>query len=404
MARAKNSATEEDIRKCLKGELDTLDPAKFNADTEDVVEHYCVFIKSLLKLTPRPNVSVLSKAAQKAFLKAEPDTCKKWAQSICNAIQHCRKKVKSMKSGSKLTPGVKCICDVLKKGNADVGSSPQPSKAAALPLQATSKRVLDSSPSASRVLKPNFSVSSSEPTPIKKARSTLLLTPPPGTPKPPSGASSSKAVVHISDSPVKQKAIVEWLDRATMEMKRRSPDGVIVATMEEGPDGFLLYRFPNVDAKATEVPNYTYQVFKNKKAMKKPAAACKAKAVAKKPAAMEAVIDSVEEEKIPEQIPPAAEANEEKPADPKVISMHLTKAKDKTYIQAKLEKSSGKKLLCNLQSSTSQQHLEIMLEVMTWGQNLPRTYPNSTFEDMKFSLLQHRDKLLAEARKGLAKP
>ena len=77
-------------------------------------------------------------------------------------------------------------------------------------------------------------------------------------------------------------------------------------SMEEGPDGFLLYRFPNEDAKATEVPNYTYQVFKNKKAMKKPAAACKAETVAKKPAAMEAVIDSVEEE-IPKQIPPAAE-------------------------------------------------------------------------------------------------
>ena len=115
MARTKNSATEENIRKCLKGELDTLDPAKFNTDTEDVVEHYCIFIKSLLRLIPRPNVSVLSNAAQKDFLKAEPDTCEKWAQSICNAIQHCRKKVKSIKSGSKLTPGVKCICDVLKK-------------------------------------------------------------------------------------------------------------------------------------------------------------------------------------------------------------------------------------------------------------------------------------------------
>ena len=63
--------------------------------------------------------------------------------------------------------------------------------------------------------------------------------------------------MHISDFPVKQKAIVEWLDRATMEMKRRSPDGVIVATMEERLDGFLLYRFSNEDAKATEVPNYT---------------------------------------------------------------------------------------------------------------------------------------------------
>ena len=73
MARAKNTASEEDLRKCLKGELDSLDPAKFNADTEDVVEAYCIFIRSLLRLTPRPNVSVLAKAAEKVFLKAEPD-------------------------------------------------------------------------------------------------------------------------------------------------------------------------------------------------------------------------------------------------------------------------------------------------------------------------------------------
>ena len=43
---------------------------------EDVVEHYSI-IKSLLKLTPRPNVSVPTKAAQKDFVKAEPDTCQK---------------------------------------------------------------------------------------------------------------------------------------------------------------------------------------------------------------------------------------------------------------------------------------------------------------------------------------
>ena len=51
-------------------------------------------------------------------------------------------------------------------------------------------------------------------------------------------ASSSKDVVHISDSPAKQKGHdLEWLDRATMEMKRRSADGAIVATMEEGCQG-----------------------------------------------------------------------------------------------------------------------------------------------------------------------
>ena len=67
MARAKNSATEKNIRKRLKGELDTLDPAKFNADTEDVVEHYCIFIKSLLRLTPRPKVSVHQRLPRKLF-------------------------------------------------------------------------------------------------------------------------------------------------------------------------------------------------------------------------------------------------------------------------------------------------------------------------------------------------
>ena len=147
--------------------------------------------------------------------------------------------------------------------------------------------------------------------------------------------------VHIGDSPVKQNAHdLEWLDRTTMEMKRRSPDGVIVGTMEEGPDGFLLYRFPNEDAKATEVPNYTYQVFKNKKAIfKKPAAA--GKAATKKPAS-DCVIGS-EKEKIPEEIPPVATAEgnekENSPANEKVIFLHMTKTKEKSYIQGKLEKN-----------------------------------------------------------------
>ena len=233
-------------------------------------------------------------------------------------------------------------------------------------------------------------MSSSEPTPITKARSNVLLTPPCGM------ASSSRDVVHISDVPAKQKGHdLEWLDRATMEMQRRSADGVIVATMEEGPDGFLLYRFPNEDANATEVPNYTYQVFKNKKTtFKKPAAA--GKAATKKPAASECVIGS-EKEEIPEEIPPVAsvEGNEKEnsPANEKVIAPHMTKAKEKSYIQGKLEKTSSKKLLCKLQSSQAS---------TTWRsycQNLLRTYPNSTFEDMKFSLLQHRDKLITEFRK-----
>ena len=148
MARAKNTVSEEDLKKCLKGELG--DPAKFNGDIEDVVDHYSIFIKSLLKLTPRPNVSVLTKAAQKVFVvKAEPDTCTKRAQSICNALLQKAQEYEEWDEALS-------SCE----------SSPQPTRTkkgtAALPLQSTSKRsrVLQpstSSPSSrSRILKPNF--------------------------------------------------------------------------------------------------------------------------------------------------------------------------------------------------------------------------------------------------------
>ena len=144
----------------------------------------------------------------------------------------------------------------------------------------------------------------------------------------------------------------------------------------------------------------SYIDFQNKKAIfKKPAAA--GKAATKKPAS-ECVIGS-EKEEIPEEIPPVATAEgsekENSPANEKVISLRVTKTKEKSYIQGKLEKTSSKKFLCNLQSSPSQRRLEIMLEVMTWGQNLLRTYPNRTFEDMKLSLLQHQDKLITDFRK-----
>ena len=153
MARARNTASVSDVSKCLKGELDCLDPSKYNGSVEQVIDCYVILIRSLLKLTARPVVTVLQHASQKAFPKETSDDCKKFAQAICNAVTHCRNKKKSMKTGSRLSPAVKTICKQL-------ASLEETSRS---PRRRQSRSSVETSPTAkrrSRVLKPNVSLSS----------------------------------------------------------------------------------------------------------------------------------------------------------------------------------------------------------------------------------------------------
>lgn len=126
-ARARNTASADEIRKLLKAELDGLDATKFMTTNMDkLVADYVVFMVALIKLTLRPSKKMLEAAAKAAFSKSTEQECERFASAICRGIQYCRKKVASMTSGKKLDPGVKTVCRTLVKAAA--ASSPSPKK------------------------------------------------------------------------------------------------------------------------------------------------------------------------------------------------------------------------------------------------------------------------------------
>ena len=67
MGRAKNIASEEDLKKCLKGELDMLDPAKFNAAIEDVVDHYGHLHQKPIETNPKAKCVSANKGSPESF-------------------------------------------------------------------------------------------------------------------------------------------------------------------------------------------------------------------------------------------------------------------------------------------------------------------------------------------------
>ena len=70
-ARARNTASADEIRKLLKAELDGLDATKFMTTNMDkLVADYVVFMVALIKLTLRPSKKMLEAAAKAAFSKS----------------------------------------------------------------------------------------------------------------------------------------------------------------------------------------------------------------------------------------------------------------------------------------------------------------------------------------------
>ena len=73
-ARAKNTASTDEIRKLLKAELDGLGATKFMTTNMDkLVADYVVFMAALIKLTLRPSKKMLEAAAKAAFSKFKVD-------------------------------------------------------------------------------------------------------------------------------------------------------------------------------------------------------------------------------------------------------------------------------------------------------------------------------------------
>ena len=67
MSRLKNTATLDDVRKCIRSELSSIDVSKLETDNEAVAGNHMSFLLALMKLTLRPGGPMLSAAAQKAF-------------------------------------------------------------------------------------------------------------------------------------------------------------------------------------------------------------------------------------------------------------------------------------------------------------------------------------------------
>ena len=426
MARARNTASVSDVSKCLKGELDCLDPSKYNGSVEQVIDCYVILIRSLLKLTARPVVTVLQHASQKAFPKETSDDCKKFAQAICNAVTHCRNKKKSMKTGSRLSPAVKTICKQL-------ASLEETSRS---PRRRQSRSSVETSPTAkrrSRVLKPNVSLSSctsvSSPR-IRKggfasrsakrrrvsaasssptSRALVLSTPAPGKSSPAVRAVSAVEVVDSSpEKPAKKKSSgkpMTFLDRSDLQMKKMRPDGEIeVASMRPGPDGFVIAQFQGEAEQVTEVPNFSYELKSGKtkkQPKKKPAAALK------KPAAATAAEKPAEDPDEPlstvavvpaEEEPAAAAADSPPLQDRKIVSLHFVKATEKSYIQAKLENLSSKKkkLVVNLDKKKTANFVEIMERVMTRAESVLKLCKSTTFQELKETMVKYRDELVEE--------
>ena len=126
-ARAKNTATVDDVRRALKGAVGTLATEKFkSADLVVVTDAYEKAILDVLRLTPRPCLSILKAAAVQAF---SPDgnsveECELMGSRLYDAIVMCKAKSKSMTSGKKLEPSVFRICSWLAK-QASGGATPE---------------------------------------------------------------------------------------------------------------------------------------------------------------------------------------------------------------------------------------------------------------------------------------
>ena len=98
MSRLKNTATLDDVRKCIRSELSSIDVSKLETDNEAVAGNHMSFLLALMKLTLRPGGPMLSAAAQKAFPQSSTADCRVFGQTICNLTQDCRNKAKSMSS------------------------------------------------------------------------------------------------------------------------------------------------------------------------------------------------------------------------------------------------------------------------------------------------------------------
>ena len=296
----------------LRGHVSTLENEHYKAaNLEDVCKNYETFLVSCAAITNRLTVAVIEKATCQLFGKNH-ERNRLFAQRLSAAFSHCVKKSSQCTSGSKLSPAVKHVVDVLNKKSQKSPTKDISSQKTQEPL--LKRQLLVSTPPAA-----STSSSSSAAT-IYALYASPTAKPTPALPTPLAEPLQVLSSQEISDSSQKgevvvpacgrgQKRFVDWVDFAAPVPRMRrldTSDGTQQdVELTAGPAGFAIARFSDGEV-ATEVPNLL--LVEPPVPRKKPAAA------QKKPAAHED--DEVEEEE--EQEPPVG-PEEEQEQEPPVV-------------------------------------------------------------------------------------
>jgi len=298
--RARNTATQEQLYKVVKSELNSLDPQEFlRCNVEQVVANYKDLLLAILPLTLRPPKIMLEQAAAKLFPKTDDITCHRWAGAICEAIQFVRVKSQKLTSGKKQTPAVMEVAKVYLQQSRRSGYTLK--NAGHFAQGSSKKRKLQrehSSPKKKLERQVSIASSDSAALPVtsgsndRKHKLSILDTMPklasdkPAVPMEISSGSESA----VEAAPSKPAAVSGsyWVDESKMVLVRLKNGDLEEARMTVGPAGFAVARFGEEAAIETEIPNTLLHSSKPKAApkkrpssnLKRPAAASK-----KRPAA-----------------------------------------------------------------------------------------------------------------------
>ena len=294
MSRAKNTASVQDLCKCLKAEVACLDPKDYlDVEIDQVCKHYREFLGLMFQKTIRPSKGCLKEDALKVNPRTLSDEAKKWSSAIVECVQHIRTKAKWSTSSKKYEPWMGELVKIYLEcsefhGNRQKGKFVQ---------KAIAKR---------RLMRQSSNASSIPQLPVNEP---LLQKNPPGHSSETLDSQEHQLIEVSSEesqvSPKKPVSAGTWIDSTAMLVCRFVDSKVEKATMSEGPNGFAIAAFGE-NKFESEIPNESLKIYRQSAGGKRPAAVLKRPAavlkrpaaILKKRAACEAVLGTSEEEDV----------------------------------------------------------------------------------------------------------
>ena len=250
MNRAKNTASVQDLCKCLKAEVACLDPKEYlDVEIDQVCKHYRKFLGLMFQKTIRPSKDCLKEAALKVNPRTLSDEAKKWSSAIVECVQHIRTKAKWSLSSKKYEPWMGELVKIYLEcsefhGNRQKGKFVQ---------KAIAKR---------RLMRQSSNASSIPQLPVNEP---LLQKFPPGHSSETLDSQEHQLIEVSSEesqaSPKKPVSAGTWINSTAMVVCRFVDSKVEKATMSEGPNGFAIAAFGE-NKFESEIPNESLKIYR----------------------------------------------------------------------------------------------------------------------------------------------